>query len=447
MYRNNKNIFTKNILFLSIYFAITFLLAGCNKDVEIETDQVKRRTILARVSESGVVQPDIQVPIAPDVSGEVTAIYVKEGQFVRRGDLLFEIRPDNYQAALEQSSASLNTARADYANAQAALKQSETNLLQDSVNYYRNKTLFDEKVISQADFENFRLRFQLTRSGVEAAKQAINAAYYRMQSANASVKQATDQLNRTRVYASMDGTITVLNIELGQRVVGTGMMTGTEVMKIADLNRMEVEVMINENDVVNLEIGDTATIEIDAYKDHKFKGVVTDIAYSANVAATGSTDQITNYPVQVLIQRPTAADSLALKVSKGKPMFRPGMSAVVNIYTEKVENVISVPIQAVTLDPNAKAGSEAEIVYTYVADGTVKTQPVKTGISDDTYIEIKSGLAENTKIVSGPYTTISKLLKDGMKVKEVDLEKKKAQQQKAPAPQSLLYNAQKRRYT
>lgn len=408
-------------------------LSGCKKDVEVELDSVKRRTLLAQVSESGVIQPDVQVPIAPDVSGEVTAIYIKEGQFVKKGDLLFEIRPDNYQAALEQSTASLNTARADHANAQSSLKQAETNLAQDSINFYRNKKLYEEKVIAQTDFENFRLKYQLTKTAIETARQSINAAYFRIQSATASVKQASDQLGRTRVYASMDGVVTVLNVQLGQRVVGTGMMTGTEIMKIADLTHMEVEVMINENDIVNLQIGDTATVEVDAYKDKKFKGLVTEVAYSANVTATGSTDQITNYPVKVAILPESYAGFIPGLAVYQSP-FRPGMSAVVSVYTERADNVLSIPIQSVTLDPAAKAGANAEIVYLYTPEGIVKAQPVKTGISDDTYIEIKSGLAENARVVSGPYTTISKLLKDEMKVIVIDPEKKK-KENKPPAPE------------
>jgi HlyD family secretion protein len=421
---------------------LTILITGCAKKIEVETEKVEIKTIIAKVSESGVIQPDIEVPIAADVSGEITALYVKEGQAVKKGDLLFEIRPDNYQAALEQSTASLNTAKSDYANAKAALAQAEANLVQDSINYFRSKQLLQQQAISQAEFENFRLRYEITRSSVESSKQAIQAAYFRTLSANASVRQAADNLHRTRVYASMSGIITKLSAKIGQRVVGTNMMSGTEVVKIADLSQMEVRVMINENDIVQLKLGDTAVVEVDAFPDRIFKGIVTDIAYSANVAAQGSTDQITNYEVQVLIDPKSYStdQSLMRNLLPGQSPFRPGMSAVVNVYTQRAENVLAVPLQAVTIKkpekedreetkekeedeavgqspkPKTNALEPQEIVYILNPDMTVQSVPVKTGISDDTHIEIKEGLKKGQEIVTGPYSVITKKLKNGMQV-------------------------------
>ncbi|MCS6904415.1 MAG: efflux RND transporter periplasmic adaptor subunit [Bacteroidia bacterium] len=422
------------------------LLSACRDAVEVEVGRVEQRTIIAKVSESGVIQPDVEVPIAPDVSGEITALYVKEGQAVKKGDLLFEIRPDNYQAALEQATASLNTAKSDYANAKAALAQAEANLIQDSINYFRNKQLYEQQAISRAEFENFRLRYEIARSAVESSRQAIQAAYYRTQSASASVRQAADNLSRTRVYASMNGTVIKLNAKVGQRVVGTSMMSGTEVIRIADLSRMEVKVMINENDIVQLRLGDTATVEVDAYPDRIFRGIVTDIAYSASVAAQGSTDQITNYEVQVLIdpQSYTSDSILMRKLSPGESPFRPGMSAVVSIFTQKAENVLAVPLQAVTIQkPDTQKYQEIEkenteknllpksalepqeIVYVLTSDMKVQAAKVKTGISDDTYIEIKEGLQKDQQIVIGPYTTLTKKLKNGMRIKLIDKNKLK----------------------
>jgi HlyD family secretion protein len=430
-----------SLLLVCFSLILTILIiTGCAKEIEVETETVKIKTIIAKVSESGVIQPDIEVPIAADVSGEITALYVREGQAVKKGDLLFEIRPDNYQAALEQANAALNTAKSDYANAKAALAQAEANLAQDSINYFRNKQLFEQKAISQAEFETFRLRYEITRSSVESSKQAIQAAYFRTLSASASVRQAADNLNRTRVYASMSGIVTKLNAKIGQRVVGTNMMSGTEVVRIADLSQMEVRVMINENDIVQLRLGDTASVEVDAFPGRIFKGIVSDIAYSANVAAQGSTDQITNYEVQVLIDPKSyiADQSLMRNLLPGESPFRPGMSAVVNIYTQRAENVLAAPLQAVTIKkpekeeekvkeeeengvsiaskPKINALEPQEIVYILNPDMTVQSVPVKTGISDDTHIEIKEGLKKGQEIVTGPYSVITKKLKNGMRV-------------------------------
>ena len=395
---------------------------SCKKETQIEITTSEIRTITARVSESGVIQPDIEVPIAPDVSGEVTALYVKEGDFVRKGQLLFEIRPDNYRAALEQTSAALNTAKADYANASANKKQALTTLLQDSVNFTRNEQLFKDKVIPQTEFENFKLRYMVSRSAVDAASQAEKAAYFRVQSSEASVKRSADDLSRTRVYASMDGTVTLLNVKTGQRVVGTGMMSGTEAMKIADLSKMKVKVNINENDIVNIRLGDTASIEVDALKGKNFKGTVTDIAYSAKLAEIGTSDQVTNYEVKVMINPESyLSDSILMRglLSHQSPL-RPGMSAVVNIFTKKVDQAVSVPIQCVTIDRERQeinAKDTKEIVYLF--DSVAKiviVQPVESGISDDDFIEIKNGLKKGQIVVSGPYNVITKELKDQMKV-------------------------------
>lgn len=395
---------------------------SCSKEIKVDVTQSTIRTIDAKVSESGIIQPEVEVPIAPDVSGEVISLHVKEGDFVTKGQLLFEIRPDNYKAALEQSNAALNTAKADYASAIAAKQQALANLMQDSVNFYRSKQLFEEKVIPQTEFENIRLKFEISKSALVASKQAEQASYFRIQNSMASVKRSNDDLSRTRVYASMDGTITVLNVKPGQRVVGTGMMAGTEAMKIADLSRMKVKVNINENDVVGLRVGDTATIDVDALKGKSFKGIVTDIAYSAKVAEVGTTDQVTNYEVKVLIKPESYLNdsSLMKGLSKHESPLRPGLSAVVNIYTEKVSNVVAVPIQAVTMDRENQDESSIdnqEIVFLYdEKEGIVKSQKVKSGISDEEFIQIKSGLSVNTQIVSGPYNTITKELKNNMKV-------------------------------
>ncbi|MCS7072908.1 MAG: efflux RND transporter periplasmic adaptor subunit [Bacteroidia bacterium] len=390
-----------------------------NQVVEVEIDTVQRRTIISKVSESGTIEPDIELPISPEVSGEIITLTVKEGDFVKRGQLLFEIKPDNYKAALEQATAALNTARADLANASATVEQAKANLLQDSVSYQRNKLLFEQKVIAKAELETFELKYNLSKAALEAANQAKTAAFFRVQSAEASLKQAKENLGKTSIYAAMDGIITKINAEKGQRVVGTAQMAGTEVMKIADLTRMQVKVDINESDIIQIQPGDTATIEVDAYNGKLFRGVVTELAYSANVTAAGSQDQITSYPVRVLISPESYLNDP--EVMNGVPPhqspFRPGMSALVNIYTNKEENVLSVPIQAVTVSTEEKneRGKSQEIVFLY-ENNKVKVAKVKSSISDERYIKVE-GLQEKQTVVSGPYTVVNKILKDGMEVR------------------------------
>jgi HlyD family secretion protein len=405
---------------------------GGNKDVLVEVKPVERRDIISTVSESGNIQPDIEVPVAPDVSGEVVGVYVKEGDSVKAGQLLIVIRPDNYQAAKEQSEASVNSAKADYAQAQANLEQTRNNLVQDSINYERSAKLYKDKVISQSEYENAQLRFKLTQSQLRAGLQTINASYYRMKSSEASLRQASDNLSRTSIYASMAGIVTMMKVEVGQRVVGTGQMAGTEIMKISDLSQMEVAVEVNENDIVNVRIGDSASIEVDAFPNKKFYGQVSEIAYSATVMGSGTTDQITNFKVRISVDRNSYIQDAQLM--RGIPVnqspFRPGMSAQVQIFTERKDQVIAVPIQSVTLekkddDANAQdAEKNAEIVFVY-ENGMVRSVPVKTGISDERFIEIEDGLTEGTQVITGPYRVISKELVDGMVVKIQDPKSKK----------------------
>ena len=423
------------------------------KGTKVQTEQSKVRTVYSRVTESGNIQPTIDVPIAPDVSGEIVFIGVKEGQRVKKGDLLVTILPDDYKAMLEQSQASLAQTRASYLQAQAAMSQAEANLMQDSINMIRNQQLFKDNVISQIEKENSELAFNISKSNFNSAKFNKRAAFYRVKNAEAATKQARQNLDRTNIYASMDGTITELNIELGQRVVGTSQMAGTEILKIADLSSMEVIVEINENDIVNVSLGDSAKIEVDAFPDDVFFGHVTEIAYSANVAGLGSTDQVTNFEVKVKI----APVSYKGKVQEGKTTdvpqydespFRPGMTSLLEIYTRRVEDAVVVPIQAVTLRDKEKGGEEGqdstftvanrakekesidddreEVIFVVEGD-SVKQVIVKTGISDDSFIEIKEGIRENAEVVTGPYGVLTKQLKQGEKV-EVDNSRKKGKE-------------------
>ncbi|MEL6675906.1 MAG: efflux RND transporter periplasmic adaptor subunit [Bacteroidota bacterium] len=389
-------------------------LACGSPQTSVQLDAASVRTLHSRVSEAGVIQPTIEVPIAPDVSGEVVFIGVKEGQKVNKGDLLITIQPDDYRAVLEQSEASLSRAKADYLRAKAAVAEQEARVLQDSLIMKRNMELFEEKVVSKLDLENSQTSYKVSRSKLESARYQVQASFYQVKTSEASRKQARQNLDRTNIYSSIDGTITSLDVEIGQRVVGTSQMAGTEILKIADLAKMEVVVEVNENDIVNVNLGDSATVEIDAYPGEFFYGEVMEIAYSANVTGAASADQVTNFEVKVEVS-PASYQHLAQNRQEESP-FRPGMTALVEVFTQMVENAVVVPIQAVTLrKSDSTKEEESEVVFRY--DGARVVQvPVKTGISDDQYIEISQGLEKETKIVVGPYQTLSERLRDGMEV-------------------------------
>jgi HlyD family secretion protein len=428
MATKKKSYIKRILIILGIVIALLALARmmgwiGGQKETMVEVDTAIRRDIISSVTESGTIQPDIEVPVAPDVSGEVVELLVKEGDSVKAGQLLLAIRPDSYKSAQEQSEAALNSAQADYAQAQANLEQTKSNLIQDSINLKRNEQLFKDRVISQGELENFQLKFKLSQAQFRAGTQTVNAAYYRVKSAEASLHQAKDNLRRTHIYASMSGIITMLKVEVGQRVVGTGQMAGTEIMKISDLSQMEVAVEINENDIVNVRIGDSCLVEVDAFPGEKFYGQVSEIAYSATVQGTGSSDQITNFKVKIAIDRNSYVqnEKMMRGIPRNQSPFRPGMSAQVRIFTDRKDQVLSVPIQCVTLEKKEEESKTdekgKEIVFILKEDNTVSVSPVKTGISDERYIEILEGLEENQKVISGPYRVISKELQDGMPVK------------------------------
>jgi len=406
-----------------VALAVGAQMMGDNNKVKVETAESEIRTIHARVIESGMIEPTVEVPVAPDVSGEVVNIAIKEGMRVKKGDLLVSIRPDDYKAVLEQTQASLNQAQSVYLRAKADLSQAEANLMQDSVSLARTEQLYKDQVVSKVELENAQLRYKISKSQLEAAKYSLQSSFYQVKNAEASVKQARQNLDRTNIYASIDGTITKLNVEIGQRVVGTRQMAGTEILKIADLANMEVVVEINENDIVNVGLGDSARIEVDAYPGEYFYGRVSEIAYSAEVAGLATTDQVTNFEVKVQISPDSyKAFSLARDIPTDiESPFRPGMTSLVEIYTETAENVVAVPIQAVTLskqtasDSLSAAATPREVVFV-VENGKVKEVPIVTGISDDNFIEVRDGLGSAQRVVTGPYTVLTKVLKDGMEV-------------------------------
>lgn len=366
---------------------------------KVTIEKPVERTIVELISASGKVQPQVEVKIAPEVSGEIVELPVKEGQYVQKGELLVKIKPDTYISMKERAEASVNSSKAQ-------LKQVETQIQQAQQTYNRQKLLFDQKAISAAEYET-----------AEAALNQLLAqkrtAEFNIKSSEASLKETDENLMKTTIYAPSSGTISKLNVEIGERVVGTAQMAGTEILRMADLSQMEVRADVNENDIVRVEMGDTALIEVDAYLNQKFKGVVTRIANSSANANAGA-DQVTNFEVRISI----LPDSYASLEDPSKPSpFRPGMSASVDIQTN-TKHSISLPIQAITMRVGSD-GVKEEVVWIYQSDSSiVKQMPVKSGIQDKQFIEVLSGVDTTSQVVIGPFSAISKGLTAGQKVEK-----------------------------
>lgn len=419
---------------------------GEDDNIKVSAESVTSETIIEVVTASGKVQPEVEVKLAADVSGEVVDIFVKEGDVVEKGTLLAKINPEIYLSALDRMVASVNTSKANLDNAKSRLRQSESQFIKTELTYNRNKKLFDDGVISASDFESVKSAYEVAKADVDAAKQSVSAASYGVQSAEASLKESKENLNKTSIFAPVSGTVSKLDVEKGERVVGTEMMAGTEVIRLANLNEMEVSVDVSESDIIRVNVGDTAAVEIDAYMNREFMGVVTEIANSANSADVMSSDQVTNFTVKVRIVRDSYKDLIPADKPTYSP-FRPGMSATVEIQTRKEYQVISVPIQSVTTRDSTvasskerkrpggddeeespkqdaeedvkKSGVVTECVFVIGEDATVSMRTVKTGIQDNIHIQILEGLKKGERVVTGPYNVVSRLLKDGDKVKVV----------------------------
>ncbi|RLD81994.1 MAG: efflux RND transporter periplasmic adaptor subunit [Bacteroidetes bacterium] len=434
---------------LLIVFAIVGKKAGWfgkAKSVKVSTELVQQRTIVEIITANGKIQPETEVKLSPEVSGEIVLLNVVEGQEVKAGDLLVKINPEIYLSGIARMEASLNSAKSSLANSRARLAQTNAQFTQAKLSYNRNKKLWEDKAISDSEFEAAQSNYDVAKADVDAAKESVNSARYNVMSTEASLRESKENLAKTTIYAPMSGTISRLNVELGERVLGTIQMAGTELLRIANLNLMEVKVDVNENDIVRVEKNDTAIIEIDAYLGKKFKGIVTEIANSASVAGSG-TDQVTNFEVKILILKDSYAD-LIPEGKKNFYPFRPGMSATTDIQTNTKYNVLTIPIQAVTTrkdttgvadkketglqkegedkkDDDKMGNKEKEpliVVFEY-NDGKAVLKEVKTGIQDDNYIEIISGLKDSVEIVTAPYSVISKKLKKDMLIEKVDKDK------------------------
>ena len=403
---------------------------GSNDATKISVESATNRDIVETVSASGKVQPEKEIKITADVSGEIVELYVKEGDVIKKGALLCKINPEIYLSSLERSEAAVNGSVANLSSSKSRLTQAESQLQKAELAYNRNKKLFEDKVISSQDFESIRSTYEVAKAEVDAARMAIASSEFTIKSSQASLKESRENLNKTNIYAPVDGTISKLSKEKGERVVGTNMMEGTEIMRLANLNEMEVSVDVSESDIVRVSRGDTAEIEIDAYLGRKFKGVVTEVANSATLSGAQSTDQVTNYTVKARILRDSYQDLLEGKSADFSP-FRPGMSTTIDIITNRVSNVLAVPIAAVTTRDTLKtkivkgadiASSKVKECVFVVVDGKVKMKFVKTGIQDNMNIQILEGLKQNDKVVASPFRVISKTLKEGDEVKVVSKE-------------------------
>lgn len=440
---------TKKLLYIGLGFVVIIGMAaivanamgwlgGNTEGKQVETANAELRSLTQIVSASGKIQPEVEVILRPEVSGEIIELPVKEGNYVRKGDLLVRIKPDIYEARINEINASLLTQK-------ARVEQARANLIEAESKYSQQSTLHEKNLTSQAEYIQ-------AKSTYESQKANFNAAKYQLQSVEAQLDQAKEELQKTIIRSPRDGTISRLAVEEGERVLGQTQMTGTELMRIADMDHMEVQVQVNENDIVTVAPGDTTNIEADAYPERIFKGVVTEIANSAEVTGEGTNEQVTNYEVKIRISSPHNLDMAGAEMEQLESVenpeeqfsanFKPGMSATVDIETETAYNVVAIPIQAVTVRDFAKkkaglksesdsatvdSDDESEItvvpkedlrkVVFVVEDGIAVRREVETGISDNTHIQILSGVENNEEIVIGSYRTLSRDLEDGDKVK------------------------------
>jgi len=412
----------KTLLFFGIFLIVLVgagfglraagIIGGAEEGVSVETEKAKLKTITQLVSASGKIQPEVEVIIRPDVSGEIIELAVNEGDFVRKGDLLVRLKPDIFKARIDDLNAALLTQK-------ARLEQARASLIQAEAAHLKNKELYEKDIISELDFIQ-------TKSNYDSQKASLKASQYQIQSAEAQLRKAEEELEQTVIRAPQDGTVTGLAVEFGERVLGNSQMAGTEMMRVSLLDKMEVLVEVNENDIVNISALDTTRIEVDAYPERRFNGIVTEIANSANLQGT-SIDQVTNFEVKVRILKSTYAS--LMKDSTMSP-FRPGMTASLDILTDRKQGVLAVPIQAVTTRadtsdvPEYKRKKETDVDDDEIFEivfvnngGEAELRVVETGIQDDENIVILSGLQEGEEIITGPWSAVSKTLRPNSKIR------------------------------
>jgi HlyD family secretion protein len=430
------------VLVLGLILARSLGWIGKEKVAEVQIASVQKNDILEQVAASGKIQPETEVKISSEVSGEIIDLNVKEGDSVIMGQLLVRIRPDILQNQVQSAEASLNSVRANYSQSQATLLQRQAEAARLEIEFLRSKKLFEQKVISDTEYLSAKTNFEVAQQQVKATERSIESAKFNVQSSQSNLNQSMSNLARTEIYAPASGTVSKLSIEKGEKVVGTAQMAGTEMLIIANLNNMEVQVDVNENDIVKVKLGHKVRIEVDSYLhlNRKFEGIVTEIANTAN--ATTSADAVTEFKVKIRILNESYKDLIDLK-SRLSP-FRPGMTASVEVLTNRKEKVLSVPLAAVTTrkeeaQEKAKENEDAnkdskpkkeetadEIVFVFdPKTQKVSQRKVKTGISDFTNIEIIEGLKEGEQVVTGPFVLVSKQLKDGQIVKKMEEKDKK----------------------
>ncbi|HKK73727.1 MAG TPA: efflux RND transporter periplasmic adaptor subunit [Saprospiraceae bacterium] len=449
--RNNRNLLIIALVAIIAVLIIAVVIKSRNSEdgIKVTAESVEKRTIKEMVAASGKIFPETEVKISSDVSGEIVELYVEEGDSVITGQLLANIDPDAFQSQVERGEASVNSAKAQLANSRAqvenAIAQKEQIIAQlenAQVVYNRNKQLFADGALSEADFQaseaNLRgleANLKAAEASIKSAQQSVQASEFSVKSSEATLRELKTSLRRTSIYAPTNGIISMLSVEQGERVVGTIQMTGTEMMRIANLNIMEVRVDVSENDIPRVSIGDEVDIEVDAYIDRIFKGTVTQIANSASNSATAAltSDQVTNFEVRILINPDSYQDLID---GGNRYPFRPGMSSTVEINTETRSGILTVPIQSVVVrekeDLEGKKGKSddgdeeldreeelVEVVFIAMEGDTVKAVPVVTGIQDDTYIEVKEGVKEGDKVVSGPYSVLARRLEPGTEINVV----------------------------
>jgi HlyD family secretion protein len=434
---------------IAILVGVRLLAGPKDTGIKVTAETVSRRTIVETVNASGKVYPEVEVKVSPDISGEIVELNVQEGDSVRKGQVLARIYADVYSSQRDEASSRVVQSQATVANNAAALEALKSQLEFDKQTFNRNKQLFDEKVISQAEFEQYQSKYLASQAQYNAALQNIRSLQAGVQSAQTQLSAANKNLGRATIVAPMDGVISMLTVKQGERVVGTAQMAGTEMMRVADLSTMEVRVDVGENDVVKVSLGDSADVEVDAYNNRKFKGIVTQIAAST-VKSGGSaitSNDVTNYEVRIRLDRASYADLLDPSKPKKFP-FRPGMNASADIKTKRTEGALAVPITAVaarvqgsdeSIDDKKKEAQKTEdddeaipavatdeleeVVFMLKEDGKVEKRVVKTGIQDINYIQVLNGLKEGEQIVTAPYNAISKTLKTGTKVTVVSKDK------------------------
>jgi len=426
---------------LIVLIALAIKKGDSSEAQKVAVDKVVKRTIVETVSANGRIQPAKDVKISPYISGEVVELDVKEGEFVKKGQKLAKIDPKIYISTYKQVKAALETTQANEANANARLTQSNAQFIKAKLDFARSKKLWKTQVVSDADYETAQSTYQVAQAAVKASEESYKASQFQVKSAQAQLTQAEDNLTRTTIFSPNNGTVSTLSVEVGERVTGASQFSaGTEIMRIANLDNMEVDVQVNENDIVQVSLNDTALIEVDAYLNRSFKGLVTEIATSANTTGV-SADQVTNFNVKIRMLKASYADLIKPKNPIPSP-FRPGMSATVEIQTKRGDNVLAVPIQAVTTRADSTGRQKSalekreeskknkentddltkktqEYVFLY-KDGKAELTKVSTGIQDNTYIQITKGLKENEDVITAPYRLVSKTLKNGDAVRKVD---------------------------